>query len=135
MKKSRLEWAKKMVNKPNEFWNTVLFSDESYINLFCGQPTYIRRPIFAKYSTIPDKYFRQIPKHPLSVMIWGCFSSAGTGRIKLVNGTMKSNNYLDVLENEMLSLALLTHCLEAHHLFTRMIRHHVMGQNLLKSGT
>ena len=34
-RKKRLEWAKKYVDKPQEFWDSVIWSDESKFNLFC----------------------------------------------------------------------------------------------------
>ena len=76
MKAKRLQWAKKYCNKPIEFWRKVLFSDESYINLFSGQPIYARRPL---NSLIYSKFANQYPKHPLKVMIWGCFAYIGIG--------------------------------------------------------
>ena len=33
-RKKRLEWAKKYVDKPQEFWDSVIWSDESKFNLF-----------------------------------------------------------------------------------------------------
>ena len=105
MRQKRLQWAEEPLKKPDEFWRSILFSDESYINIFCGQSTHARRPIIHWRNSISSKYFSQAPKHPISVMIWGCFSYFGVGRIKVVSGTMKSNNYIDVLKEKMLPSA------------------------------
>ncbi len=33
-KAARLEYAKEHVNKPNEFWNMIMWSDETKVELF-----------------------------------------------------------------------------------------------------
>lgn len=102
MMTKRLKWAREYVNKPVEFWRNVLFSDESYIDLFGGHKIYARRPIGTGFAS---QFVRQSPKHPLKVMIWGCFSSKGVGRIKVVEGTMKSDDYINVLDTKMVPTA------------------------------
>ena len=32
-------------------------------------------------------------------MVWGCMASAGTGRLFKVEGTMKTDQYLGILQN------------------------------------
>ena len=44
-------------------------------------------------------------KYPVKIMIWGCFSSKGLGRLKVIEETMKSQDYLNVLEHKMLPSA------------------------------
>ena len=102
MKAKRLQWAKKFSDKTADFWRQVLFSDESYISLFCGQPIYARR---ALNSSFTSKFVNQSPKHPLKVMIWGCFASSGVGKIKVVDSTMKTDAYIEVLEKKMIPSA------------------------------
>ena len=84
------------------FWRKVLFSDESYISIFSGKPVYARKPLGARFIA---NCVSQAPKHPLSVMIWGCFSYHGLGRIMVVNGTMKSKDYILCLERKMITSA------------------------------
>ena len=35
------------------------------------------------------------------LQIWGCMSAEGVGEMRVIEGTMKSDNYIDVLEQEM----------------------------------
>ena len=49
--------------------------------------------------------YHQSSKNPISVMIWGCFSTQGIGHIKAVEGTMKTENYIKCLESHMLPSA------------------------------
>ena len=44
-------------------------------------------------------------KHPMSIMIWGCFSMRGPGRIKICEGRMNADGYLKILGKEMLLTA------------------------------
>ena len=40
-------------------------------------------------------------KHPLKVMIWGCFNFNGVGRIEVCEGTMNQSKYLETLESSL----------------------------------
>ena len=41
-------------------------------------------------------------KHPLSIMVWSVISNQGTGRLYIVEGTMRQDQYIKVLENKLL---------------------------------
>ena len=43
-------------------------------------------------------------KHPESVMVWGCFSYYGSGRLSIIpkGTTVNSQRYLEILQNSML---------------------------------
>ena len=102
MKKKRLEWALQHRDKPIEFWRSVLFSDESYINLFCGQPVYVRR---RRGSALLPKFVNQKPKFPVKVMFWGCFAWGKVGSIKVMTESMNTERYIGVLKSKMVSSA------------------------------
>ena len=101
MKAKRLSWAKKYVNKSTEFWSNVIFTDECKIELYPNKiRSLVRRkknsdPLFYKYTT-PTIKFSQ------SIMIWGCFSSKGTGRIHLCSSTINSERYIEILDSKFL---------------------------------
>ncbi|GFV78851.1 hypothetical protein TNCV_4079511 [Trichonephila clavipes] len=38
-------------------------------------------------------------------MVWGCMSSHGVGRFHIVNGTMKTMDYIEILQNKLLPTA------------------------------
>ena len=44
MKRMRLDWCRQFQGKPASFWRSVIFSDESYIQVFSGQANFARRP-------------------------------------------------------------------------------------------
>lgn len=41
----------------------------------------------------------------MKVMIWGCMSSRGVGRLNIVSGTVKARNYIQILQNNSLPTA------------------------------
>lgn len=41
-------------------------------------------------------------KHPASLMVWGCMSSAGVGRLYFVEGIVNAKKYIDILQNQLL---------------------------------
>ena len=102
MKRMRLDWCRQFQGKPASFWRSVIFSDESYIQVFSGQANFARRPKGAALSPIT---IRQTPKHPKAVMIWGCFSYSGPGRISVVKETMKTENYIQTLSQKLIPSA------------------------------
>uniref|UniRef100_A0AAZ3PFH5 Transposase Tc1-like domain-containing protein n=1 Tax=Oncorhynchus tshawytscha TaxID=74940 RepID=A0AAZ3PFH5_ONCTS len=70
-----LEFALKATKDSQTMRNKILWSDETKIELF-GLNT--KRHIWRKPGTIPTV------KHVGgSIMLWGCFSVAGTGRLKM----------------------------------------------------
>ncbi|GFT31389.1 transposable element Tc1 transposase [Trichonephila clavipes] len=72
----RLKFAKEHILKPQQFWNEVIFSDESKFNIFGSDG---RRMVWRKHNTSHH------PKHTIptvkhgdgSVMVWGCMAAPG----------------------------------------------------------
>uniref|UniRef100_A0AAY5KQ45 Tc1-like transposase DDE domain-containing protein n=1 Tax=Esox lucius TaxID=8010 RepID=A0AAY5KQ45_ESOLU len=90
-KKSCKQFAEDKQTKDMDYWNHVLWSDETKINLVqmvscvCGA-----------------NQVRSTVKHGGgSVMVWGCMSAAGTGVIQFTEGTMNANMYCDILKQSM----------------------------------
>ena len=85
--------------KDSQFWQKVIFSDETRISLLASdKPPLVRRP---KNSSLDPKFLRPSFKHPVSIMIWGCFSWHDLGKIHIIEGTMKNNEYLEILNNNL----------------------------------
>ena len=77
---ARLNFAKKYIQSPNTMWKNVLWSDETKVEIF-GHNT--KRYVWRKKNTAHHQK-NTIPtvKHGGgSIMLWGCFSSAGTGAV------------------------------------------------------
>uniref|UniRef100_A0A3P8TZT7 F-box domain-containing protein n=1 Tax=Amphiprion percula TaxID=161767 RepID=A0A3P8TZT7_AMPPE len=100
-KKTRLEFAKLHVDKPQSFWENVLWTDETKVELFGKtHQLYVHR---RKNEAYQEKNTVPTVKHGgHSVMFWGCFAASGTGCLESVQGTMKSHDYQGILERNVL---------------------------------
>ena len=77
--------------------NKILWSDETKIELF-GLNT--KRHVWRKPATIPTvKHGRG------SIMLWGCFSLAGTGRLVRIKAKMNGAKYREILDENLLQSA------------------------------
>jgi hypothetical protein len=102
-RQKRVAWAKAHVNWTREQWNRVLWSDESKISIFGSDGLrYVRRR--AGEEMIPE-CLTPTMKHPQSVMVWGCMSTTGVGRLKVCQGIVNAQKYIDILETKMLASA------------------------------
>lgn len=103
-KKSRLLFARSHVGDTANVWKKVLWSDETKVELFgLNAKRYVwRKPNTAHHSqhTIPT-----VKHGGGSIMLWGCFSSAGTGKLVRVDGKMDGAKYRTILEENLLESA------------------------------
>ncbi len=91
-KKARLEFARAHANKDEDYWDSILWSDETKINVFGtdGFKTVWRR----KGEEYKEKCMVPTVKHGGgSVLMWGCMSAAGV---------MNSQMYCSILKEKML---------------------------------
>lgn len=99
-RRRRLEFAKKYLNHPPEFWERVLFTDESKFNLFGsdGRVKVWRNPgegLNPKYTIKTVKYGGG------GVLVWGCMAASGVGNLHLIKGTMDQYVYIDILKQHL----------------------------------
>lgn len=99
MRSKRLRWAIEHKNWTVSDWNKVIFSDESSFQ--CHDATSPR--VWNKEGHLPPT--SPTVKHPTTVMVWSMMSANGTGRLHIVEGTMNSDRYIDVLKNRMIPQA------------------------------
>ncbi len=95
--KARMEDSKMVTNK-------IIWSDETKIELFgLNSKRYVwRKPGTAHHlsNTVPTV------KHGGGrIMLWGCFSAAGTGRLVAIEGKMNAAKNRDILDENLLQSA------------------------------
>lgn len=97
----RLAFCESMRNKDQSYWDRVIWSDETSVyKLPKSQELWIR-----VHSTEDDL---NIPTNPqmhsggFSVMFWGCFSKCGLGPLVALEGSMNSENYIELLQKHLL---------------------------------
>ncbi|GFV23638.1 uncharacterized protein TNCV_149051 [Trichonephila clavipes] len=84
-------------------WEKVIFSDESQFCISCNQSSaYVRRRTHEKFSS---QCLKPTVKYPTKVMVWDCMSSYGVGRLHIVSGTVKTMDYIEILQNKLLPTA------------------------------
>ena len=94
---ARLEFAKRHLKDSQIMRNMILCSDETKIELF-GLSA--KCHIWRKPGTIPT-----VKHGGGSIMLWGCFSAAGTGRIIQIKGKMNGAKYRELLGENLFQSA------------------------------
>lgn len=97
---ARLCYAKTHLDDSAAMWKKILWSDETKIELF-GLNS--KRYVWRKPNTAHH------PKHTIptvkhgggNIMLWGCFSSAGTGQLVRIEGKMDAAKYTQILEENL----------------------------------
>ncbi len=100
-KKNGLEFARAYADKDEDYWDSILWSDETKINVFGtdGFKTVWRR----KGEEYKEKCMVPTVKHGGgSVLMWGCMSAAGVGELHFIDGIMNSQMYCSILKDKML---------------------------------
>lgn len=84
-----------------EAWASVIFSDESKFNLFGSNgKMYCRRRKGEHYL---ERNLKKTMKHGGgSLMVWGCITRWGTGRLVRVDGIMDRFQYVNILKQGLL---------------------------------
>ncbi len=102
--KAHMEYAKKHLKDSKMVTNKILWSDETKIELFgLNSKLYVwRKPGTAHHlsNTVPT-----VKHGGGSIMLCGCFSAAGTGRLVAIEGKMNAVKYRDILDENLLQSA------------------------------
>ncbi|KAG2465685.1 TCB1 transposase, partial [Polypterus senegalus] len=102
---ARLEFAKRHLKDSQTMRNKILWYDETKIELFGVNA---RRHVWRKPGTAhhQDHTIPTVKHGGGSIMLWGCFSVAETGRLVKIKGKMTAAMYRDILDENLLQSAL-----------------------------
>lgn len=95
---ARLLWAREHKDWTIDQWKEVIWSDESKYCIRNHASRKVYRPDGKRYH---HKYTQKTVKHDKSVMVWGCFSHAGIGRLHRINGIMNGMKYRTILSQNL----------------------------------
>ncbi len=96
-KKAHKQFADDKQTKDMDYWNHVLWSEETKINVFGSDG--VKRVWQQQGKEYKEKCVFPTVKHGGgSVMVWGC----GTRELQFIEGTMNSNMYCDILKQSMI---------------------------------
>ena len=100
----RLKWARERRHADQAYWNRILWSDESKFDLFGsdGRQMVWRR----QHESMKQECLKATVKHGGgSIMVWGCMNAAGVGKLVLIEGIMKKEDYEKILNANVQSSA------------------------------
>ncbi|KAJ4943701.1 hypothetical protein JOQ06_006199, partial [Pogonophryne albipinna] len=101
---ARLKFAREHLDDPEEDWENVIWSDETKIELFGKNST--RRVWRRKNAELHPKNTIPTVKHGgRNIMLWGCFSAKGPGRLIRVKERMNGAMYREILSDNLLPSA------------------------------
>ena len=86
---SRLRYAKNHSGDSEAMWQKVLWSDETKMELFGLNA---KRYVWYKPAHHPKNTIPTVKHGGGSIMLWGCFSSAGTGALVRIEGKIDGGN-------------------------------------------
>jgi len=98
-KRNRVAWCRGKRYLPVDgYWNRVIFSDESKVEIGLDNRVYIWRRAGEEWlpaSTSPP------PRKRLGVMIWGCITFNRVGTLDFLEGSINALKYTDILEDNL----------------------------------
>ncbi|KAK3509689.1 hypothetical protein QTP70_008436 [Hemibagrus guttatus] len=102
--RARLKFARENLDDPEEDWENVIWSDETKIELFGKNSTC--RVWRRKNAELHPKNTIPTVKHGGgNIMLWGCFSAKGPGRLIRVKERMNGAMYREILSKNLLPSA------------------------------
>ena len=97
---ARLQFAKTHVNSTESFFSSILWTDETKIELFGHMDaSYVWRKKGEAYN--PKNTIPTVKHGGGSLMFWGSFSASGPGSLVKINGIMKKEQYLEILQRNI----------------------------------
>lgn len=81
-------------------WNKIIFSDESKFDISVGDCR--KRIIRDKNEAFHSSCLKRTVKFAQGVMVWGCMSANGVGKLEFITGNVNAEKYQQILENSLL---------------------------------
>lgn len=91
----RVQWARDHLTWTFDDWRKVLWSDESPFVLRFNQRKRVWRTDAERHSKWCTK---ATVKHDDKINVWGCFAAHGVGRMYLVEGILRKEQYMKIVE-------------------------------------
>jgi len=92
----RLQFAEAHVEKPQQFWDSVLWSDESKFTIYKSDGR--QRAFMKPKSALNPKNVQSTVKHGGGkVMVWGSMATNGTGNMQFIDVTMDQQYYQELV--------------------------------------
>lgn len=102
-KAARLKFAKDHIDKNEDFWSKVIWSDESKFELFGSTR---RQTVWRKNCDSHKSELTQATvKHSKYIMVWGCFSALGLGHLTEICGKMNAEMYKNTINEHLFESA------------------------------
>jgi hypothetical protein len=99
-KRHRVEFATNFLNENEEFWTSVVFTDEKTFQSCYNGRLRVYRP---RNSRFHERYIHQVTNSGrFSVNVWGWISVHGPGICWRIDGRFTAVHYRDISENIML---------------------------------
>lgn len=99
-KKKRLIFALARRNWTIDQWRSIIWSDESKFEVTVGDER--KKVIRNKGEAFHTDCLKRKVKFPASLMIWGCMSAQGVGRLQFIDGTVNATGYQEILKTSLL---------------------------------
>ena len=98
--KARLDYAKRNIDKDFVFWNSVLWTDETKIELFGhSRSQFVWRKPNDAYN--PNFTVPKVKHGGGNLMFWGSFAARGPGHLVCIKETMTKDIYKKILEENL----------------------------------
>jgi len=92
--KRRLSFARGYESWTIDDWSSIIFSDETHIEVFGRSRVWVQRPRGA--ASDPQCVCQRMP-HSDRVSLWGCFCARGIGQAEIFVGEFDAVKYVDRL--------------------------------------
>lgn len=96
----RIQFANDFLNRDNDFWENVVFSDEKIFQSSYNGQLKVYRPRGHKFE---ERYLHKTDNSGrFSVHVWGWISAEGPGAMHIIDGRLTAPKYVEILQEVLL---------------------------------